>query len=692
MESPFSIPVFLVLLYLLTSVTESRINLGSRLSPTIHPTSWLSSSGRFAFGFYEQSNGFAIGIWLVGTNPEKKTVVWTANRDDPPVTSNATLDFTKDGKLLLQTVLSEEKHIASVSEAASLASMLDSGNFVLYNNDSKIIWQSFNSPTDTILGGQNLWAGHHLVSSFSEKNHSTGRFDLIMQHDGKLVLYPLNSANRPADAYWAPDSYGYPELHLYLNQSTGDLLLRDNTGVKRFLSSIDKKFPNDTIFRATVDVDGNFRLYSHSFEGNGKPTMTNEWSALDNQCYVNSFCGFNSYCTFMDNTADCLCLKGFEFVDPNDKSRGCQSIFTRESCRNGKGNAKAYNITTLDKMTWGDYPYSYASMTEEDCSKSCLEECNCEAALYDVDYGKCGKQKLPLRYIRRDQSLSTKAFLKLGKTSIHGTHPIPMNPPVAIDSKKANVLILVVTLGFIICSFVAISVSGYFIYKERVYRYRRLLGNGNLGLREELTLRMFSYNELVKATDGFKEELGRGSFGAVYKGVLSRGSKLVAVKRLEKVVEEGEREFRAEMRAIGRTHHRNLVRTFTGVRGTRGYLAPEWQKNTPISVKADIYSFGVVLLEIICCRRNLEVFVSRTDEIVLSTWVYNCFVDRQLDKLVGGEEVDKNTLETMVKVGLWCIQDEPHLRPSMKNVILMLQGIMDVPVPPSPTPSSMTSS
>ncbi|KAF8404403.1 hypothetical protein HHK36_009288 [Tetracentron sinense] len=290
---------------------------------------------------------------------------------------------------------------------------------------------------------------------------------------------------------------------------------------------------------------------------------------------------------------------------------------------------------------------------------------------------------------------------------------------VAIDSKKANVLIVVV-LGFVICSFVAISVSGYFIYKERVYRYRRLLGNGNLGLREELTLQMFSYNELVKATDGFKEELGRGSFGAVYKGVLSRGSKLVAVKRLEKVVEEGEREFRAEMRAIGRSHHRNLVRlfgycaedskrllvyeymsngsladslfkaerrpewderisdfglakllmpnqtrTFTGVRGTRGYLAPEWQKNTPISVKADIYSFGVVLLEIICCRKNLE-----------------------LDKLVGGEEVEKTTLETMVMVGLWCIQDEPHLRPSVKNVILMLEGIMDVPVPPSPTPCS----
>uniref|UniRef100_A0A2N9FCJ5 non-specific serine/threonine protein kinase n=1 Tax=Fagus sylvatica TaxID=28930 RepID=A0A2N9FCJ5_FAGSY len=241
--------------------------------------------------------------------------------------------------------------------------------------------------------------------------------------------------------------------------------------------------------------------------------------------------------------------------------------------------------------------------------------------------------------------------------------------------------------------------------------------------------------------------LGKGSFGTVYKGALYKGKKLVAVKRLEKLVEEGEREFRAEMRAIGRTHHKNLVRllgycaegskrllvyefmsngsladvlfrgirrpdwdervrialdvargilylheeckapiihcdikpqnilmdefwvakisdfglakllmpdqtrTFTMVRGTRGYLAPEWHKNTPISVKADVYSFGIVLLEIVCCRRNMEVNVSIPEEIVLSTWVYNCFVAGELDKVVGGEEVDKTTLENMVQGG-----------------------------------------
>ena len=94
------------------------------------------------------------------------------------------------------------------------------------------------------------------------------------------------------------------------------------------------------------------------------------------------------------------------------------------------------------------------------------------------------------------------------------------------------------------------------------------------------------------------------------------------------------------------------IRTYTGARGTRGYVAPEWHKNIAISVKADDCSYEIVLLKILCCRKNVDV--------------------RELNKLVIGEEVDKMSLEKMVKVGLWSVQIEPALRPSMKSVIFML--------------------
>ena len=47
--------------------------------------------------------------------------------------------------------------------------------------------------------------------------------------------------------------------------------------------------------------------------------------------------------------------------------------------------------------------------------------------------------------------------------------------------------------------------------------------------------------------------------------------------------------------------------TSTNIRGTRGYVAPEWHcRNCPVTVKVDVYSFGIVLLEIIFCRRSVD--------------------------------------------------------------------------------------
>ncbi|XP_073099711.1 G-type lectin S-receptor-like serine/threonine-protein kinase LECRK2 [Elaeis guineensis] len=124
------------------------------------------------------------------------------------------------------------------------------------------------------------------------------------------------------------------------------------------------------------------------------------------------------------------------------------------------------------------------------------------------------------------------------------------------------------------------------------------------------------------------------------------------------------------------------TRTFTGIRGTRGYLAPEWHKNAPITVKADVYSFGIVLLEIVCCRRNMEL-EAEEDSIILLDWVHNCFMDGELEKLVP-DEVDMTELNRLVKVGLWYTQSEPGSRPSMKNVVTMLEGNADISVPPPP--------
>ncbi|XP_042972747.1 G-type lectin S-receptor-like serine/threonine-protein kinase LECRK1 [Carya illinoinensis] len=178
---------------------EANVSPGSYLT-TGNNSKWLSSSGLFAFGFYKQGNGYAVGIFLAGI--PQKTVVWTANRDEPPVSSCATLIFTSDGTLVLQ-LTPEQTTIIADSIGSTSAAMLDTGNFVLYNSDQQILWQSFEHPTDSLLPGQRLLAGTELFSSISETDHSTGIFRLTMQHDGNLIPYHVRSPNTAEYAYYA---------------------------------------------------------------------------------------------------------------------------------------------------------------------------------------------------------------------------------------------------------------------------------------------------------------------------------------------------------------------------------------------------------------------------------------------------------------------------------------------------------
>ncbi|GKV42665.1 hypothetical protein SLEP1_g50043 [Rubroshorea leprosula] len=125
--------------------------------------------------------------------------------------------------------------------------------------------------------------------------------------------------------------------------------------------------------------------------------------------------------------------------------------------------------------------------------------------------------------------------------------------------------------------------------------------------------------------------------------------------------------------------------TLTGIRGTKGYAAPEWFRSTPITVKVDVYSFGVMLLEIICCRRCVE--LEMEEAAILTEWAYDCYSEGNLGKLVENDEEERNDMgrvEMLVKVAMWCVQDEPSQRPKMRTVTMMLEGALLVPAPPCP--------
>ncbi|PQQ13858.1 putative serine/threonine-protein kinase isoform X1 [Prunus yedoensis var. nudiflora] len=124
----------------------------------------------------------------------------------------------------------------------------------------------------------------------------------------------------------------------------------------------------------------------------------------------------------------------------------------------------------------------------------------------------------------------------------------------------------------------------------------------------------------------------------------------------------------------------NLTHVSTRVAGTAGYLAPEYAIRGQVTRKADVYSFGVLILEIICGRCNTNRRLPLKEQYLLPmVWEHHEreqlveLVDTALNGIFNVEEACK-----FLKIGLLCTQDMPKLRPSMSTVVEMLTGERDV--------------
>lgn len=129
------------------------------------------------------------------------------------------------------------------------------------------------------------------------------------------------------------------------------------------------------------------------------------------------------------------------------------------------------------------------------------------------------------------------------------------------------------------------------------------------------------------------------------------------------------------------------VTTLTGARGTPGYAAPELWMPIPVTHKCDVYSFGMLLFEILGRRRNLTVL--GTEESHELEWfpllVWRKFEEGNMESIIsscGIEEKDREKAERMCQVALWCVQYQQEARPSMNSVVRMLEGELEI-VPPT---------
>nr|XP_043622548.1 dual specificity protein kinase zak2-like [Erigeron canadensis] len=126
--------------------------------------------------------------------------------------------------------------------------------------------------------------------------------------------------------------------------------------------------------------------------------------------------------------------------------------------------------------------------------------------------------------------------------------------------------------------------------------------------------------------------------------------------------------------------------TMAGGRGTPGYAAPELWMDLPVTHKCDVYSFGMLLFEIIGRRNNMDTSLGNSQEW-FPVWTWGKYEKKQLEDLMIACQIakeDEEVAERMIKVALCCVQYKPEARPLMSIVVQMLEGTLQVPEPPNP--------
>ncbi|KAL3647626.1 hypothetical protein CASFOL_008594 [Castilleja foliolosa] len=780
----FPFPVF-------PQTTTANIAVGSSLTASESSNPWLSPSGDFAFGFQQLQNNtnlFVLAIWFASI-PDR-TIVWFERRSYP-VPRGSVLRLDAADGLVLRYPQGRPIYITD-GLAGQVASgfMNDTGNFVLLRRDSTYLWQSFGSPADTILPIQSIEINSQLISRKTPTNFSEGRFYARVNGDGDFVLGTKRlDSNVDFDAEYynsqtSDRNSSNPGYQLVFNER-GSIAVMMRDGEQQNLTSNSFPSVSDNYYRATIDFDGVFTQYyfPRNFNSSSRWTAANSWP--DNICLGitggtgSGACGYNSVCSLENSRPVCRCPQGFSLADPNDAYGNCNPNFSQSNCV--QGETDEYELLEIFDTDWplSDYEQIIPS-TSDGCRNACTNDCFCAAAIYRSQ--SCWKKKLPLSNGRVDTSLGATAFLKFRKGDVPIVNPSRPSADRPKNDRKGLVIVGSVLLGssaFVNILLISAACIGFFL----IYNKRLSVINPARETNSVTNLRCFSFKELVQATDGFKEEVGRGAFGIVYKGVVTiGGERVVAVKKLNKGAQDSEKEFRTEVNVIGQIHHKNLVpligfcdeghhqllvyeymsngtlagflfgdkkpswgqrtqialgvargltylheecstqiihcdikpqnilldeylnarisdfglakllmmdqtNTLTNIRGTKGYVAPEWFRNMKITAKVDVYSFGVVLLEIVCCRKSVEAMEFGGENPILTDWVWDCFVDGRLDALVENDAEamsNRQTLERYLRVGIWCIQEDASLRPTMRKAFQMLEGSVEVGVPDSP--------
>ncbi|KAJ6894432.1 hypothetical protein NC652_028259 [Populus alba x Populus x berolinensis] len=705
--------------------------------------SMVSADGSFKMGFFSpgSSKNRYLGIWY--NKVSVMTVVWVANREIPLTNSSGVLRVTGEGILVL---LNHNESIiwssnASRSARFPVAQLLDSGNIVVREEDDSdlenSLWQSFDYPCDTLLPGMKMGRNsitgfdRYLTSWKTTDDPSRGNFTFRFDPSGyPEQILTENSIRRYRSGPWNGLRFGGPQL-------------RPNPVYKYEFVFNDKEIfyryqllNNSILSRLVLTPNGDVRRLTWTKE-------TGIWSfyltLLVDDCNRYAVCGSYGSCD-INNSPACGCLKGFlpkvpRTWDMMNWSDGC----ARRTPLNCTGDVfQRYSGVKLPetRKSWFN-----KSMNLEQCKSMCMKNCSCTAyANLDIREGGSGCLLWfsDLIDIRQFNDNGQDIYIRMA-ASEQGKVTGILGGRRDDTCKKEDPELQLFDLGTIACVTNNFSLTnklgeGGFgpVYKGiledgQEIAVKRLSKSSRQGLdefkNEVMHIAKLQHRNLVKllgccmqADERMliyefmpKKSLDIFIFDRTHSALLdwpqryhiingiARGllylhqdSRLRIIHRdlkASNILLDNNMNPKISDFGLARSFGENETEANTNrVVGTYGYISPEYAIDGLYSVKSDVFSFGVLVLEMVNGNRNRG-FCHPDHHLNLLGHAWRLFTEGRSSELITepiAESCNLSEALRSIHVGLLCVQCHPNDRPSMSSVVLMLSGEGKLPQPKQP--------
>ncbi|KAG9152621.1 hypothetical protein Leryth_023350 [Lithospermum erythrorhizon] len=621
-------------------------------------------------------------------------------------------------------------NITNVSSQTSVAQLLDSGNFILRdgNEETSSLWQSFDHPSHAIIPEMKLgWdsrtgLNRYLTSWKNSDDPSAGeyKYGFDLQEIPQLFIWK-NDSKRFRSGPWNGIDFGDIVFQSDFPFSTETKIDADDVYYEHHL------LDNSSLFLVTINHSGVVQLILREKSSSNWRVM---FELPQDSCGDYSYCGINAICTISDSRF-CSCMPGYTPTNP----REWNVLFWSGGCvlESPSNCSERIHFNEYDDLKFPDLLQFKlnSTMTLEECKAECLRNCSCTAYsnsnvsdggsgcllwfgdLIDIrrltlnseirklyirvsakDIGRCcqgrDKENFELPYF--DIVTVTKVtqnYSDTNKIGEGGFGPVykgklATGQEIAVkrlsessnqglDEFKNEVMLIAKLQHRNLVRLLGCCIHG----EERMLIYE-YMPNGSLdsyifGLLLVLDTRQI---HLLAWRTRFSIITGIAR-GLLY---LHRDSRLRIIHRdlkASNVLLDSEMNPKISDFGMARTFEEDQLKVETRrVVGTYGYMAPEYAIDGVYSMKSDVFSLGVLILEIVSGKRNNQ-FHHPDHDFNLLGHAWLLWHGERASELIDPMMEDSFAVSEVlrcIQVGLLCVQQRPEDRPTMASVLLMVDS------------------